>query len=88
MADYASLHLTVVQGQEAKDKINMLTQTVTGAEDSMFYDAPVFILVSASEQQKAPNILSSIVLEESAAWFALGMHFNHAQDNQQCAPDA
>ena len=55
-ADYPSLHLTVVQDAETLDKINKTVQETLKSDQSLFYDAPVLVLVSASEQQIAPNI--------------------------------
>ena len=56
MADYASIHLTVVQSPEFLAKINSTARAAFNLDRDVLYGAPTFVLVSVSEQQKAPNI--------------------------------
>jgi len=55
MADYASLHLTVIQSREILDKIEKAVQDTFKTDRKVLYGAPVLVLVSSSEP-KAPNI--------------------------------
>ena len=54
--DYPSLHLTVIQDAETLEKINKVVQETLATDQSLFYNAPVLVLVSASEQQVTQNI--------------------------------
>jgi len=56
MGDYASLHLTVIQNSESLSTINKAVQEAFKIDRDVLYGAPTLVLVSASEQQKAPNI--------------------------------
>lgn len=55
-ADYASLHMTVISDPAALKSIDAATKAVTGADDSLLYGAPAFVVLSAAAEQKAPNI--------------------------------
>jgi nitroreductase len=54
-ADYASIHLTVIQNQGLLDKINKAVQAAFKIDRNVLYGAPVLVLVSSSEP-KFPNI--------------------------------
>ncbi|MCC8122404.1 MAG: nitroreductase family protein [Oscillospiraceae bacterium] len=56
MADYGSIHLTVIRSQEKLAKINRAAQEAFKMDREVLYGAPTLVLVSVSEQQKAPNI--------------------------------
>jgi len=56
MADYASLHLTVIQDRESLMAINKAVQDAFKMDRDVLYGAPTLVFVCASEQQKAPNI--------------------------------
>lgn len=53
--DYQSLHITVVQG-ELLESLAKEVQQAFHADTSPLYSAPVFVIVSALEEQKFPNI--------------------------------
>lgn len=59
--DYSSVHLTVVQDPEVLAKINKSAQDTLNMDRSFLYNAPVFVIASASEKQKAPNVQFSNV---------------------------
>jgi nitroreductase len=54
-ADYASIHLTVIQNQGLLDKINKAVQAAFKIDRNVLYGAPVLVLVSSSEP-KFPNV--------------------------------
>ncbi len=56
MADYPSLHLTVIRNQEALAKINQAARTMMKVDRDILYGAPTLVLVCAADEQKAPNI--------------------------------
>lgn len=55
MADYKSLHLTVIQDKVKLGKISRAVKTAYNIDRDVLYGAPVLVLVSSSEP-KAPNI--------------------------------
>ena len=60
-ADYSSVHLTVVQDPAILARINKTAQVILKMERNLLYNAPVLVIVSASEKQKFPNIQFSNV---------------------------
>lgn len=56
MSDYSSIHLTVIQNRELLEKISQTAQDVMKININFMYGAPTFVLISASEKQKAPNV--------------------------------
>lgn len=56
MGDYASIHLTVIQNPEALENISSAVRAAFKMDRDALYGAPTLVLVSASENQKSPNI--------------------------------
>ena len=54
--DYQSLHLTAIQDGAALDSIVKAAQQAMHMDGSPLYGATALVVVSASEEQKAPNI--------------------------------
>lgn len=57
MADYESLHLTVLQNKDLLDEITNATAKAFGKPDiKPFYGAPTVVVVSSTKNTKIPNI--------------------------------
>lgn len=55
-ADYQSLHLTVIRGKAALDKFDRDIQDALHTDQHLLYGATAFVVISASAEQKSPNI--------------------------------
>ena len=56
MGDYQSIHLTIIQNSNKLAKINKAVRDAFKFDKDALYGAPTIVLVSASDQQKAPNV--------------------------------
>lgn len=54
--DYASLHLTVITDQSALASIVQAAQQAMHTDTNPLYDATALVVISASSEQKMPNI--------------------------------